>query len=243
MAYHITGLISAAIFLLTIGGLWTQCQLIFKRNKAFATGNLAQRPTAVLSLNQFVSSFLAFFSFFLYGACLQRFNHYLVWPRLIATLLTLVVLYEIMRDRREPRAIISFLGCAVFLLAAPALLMFHPDSAASAKLISQVLIVVATVILAQGYLHQVFVIRQSGLTGAVSLRMHQCFLLKDLSTIAFAWTMGMAAGWPILLLSAVSAITKMITIWHFRWTRLSPLARERRERSGASLVETPLVLG
>src|SRR6266436_2177051 len=144
MAYHITGLISAAIFLLTVGGLWSQLQFIFLRKRSFAGGSAIQRPTAILSLNQFVSSFLAFFSFFLYGACLQRFNHYLVWPRLVATLLTLVVLYEIMRDRREPRSVISFLGCAAFLLAAPAMLMFHPDSAASAKFISQVLIVVAT---------------------------------------------------------------------------------------------------
>jgi len=75
-------------------GVWSATAVHFSAKRTVASGNLAQRPTAILSLNQFVSSFLAFFSFFLYGACLQRFNHYLVWPRLLACLLTLAVLYE-----------------------------------------------------------------------------------------------------------------------------------------------------
>ena len=85
MTYHITGLISAVIFLLTVSGLWLQLQLVWKRKQAFMAG-ACERPTAVLSLNQVVSSFLAFYSFFLYGGCLPRFNHYLVWTRLVASL-------------------------------------------------------------------------------------------------------------------------------------------------------------
>ena len=102
MTYHITGLISALIFLLTAGGLWSQLQFVWGRQREFTAGaHGAERPTAVLSLNQFVSSFLAFYSFFIYGAGLARFNHYLVWPRLAASLFTLVLLWEILRDRRD----------------------------------------------------------------------------------------------------------------------------------------------
>src|SRR5438046_8686696 len=147
MAYHITGLISAAIFLLTVGGLWAQLQFIFQRKRSFAGGNAIQRPTAILSLNQFVSSFLAFFSFFLYGTCLQRFNHYLVWPRLLACLLTLAVLYEMIRDRRYALSIMSFSLCVGLLVAAPAVLLFNPRAAGSGKFLSQVLIVIVTGIL------------------------------------------------------------------------------------------------
>src|SRR5437762_13633920 len=111
MAYHVTGLINALIFLLTIGGLWAQLRFIWQRKTAYRAGDSILRPAAILSLNQFVSSFLAFFSFFLYGACLQRFNHYLVWPRLLACLLTLAVLYEMMRDRRDALSIMSFSLC------------------------------------------------------------------------------------------------------------------------------------
>ena len=82
MSYHVTGLISSANFLLTIVGLWAQLGFVWRRKQSATEGSQDhERPTAVLSVNQFVSSYLAFFSFFsffLYGMCLERFNHYLV---------------------------------------------------------------------------------------------------------------------------------------------------------------------
>jgi hypothetical protein len=230
MTYHITGLISAAIFLLTISGLWAQLKFVrIRRQQLTLENEFAERPTAVISVNQFVSSFLAFFSFFLYGACLERFDHYLVWPRLAASILTLVVLFDIMRDRRDVVSSFAFVGCTLLLAGASLLLVIMPGTVAWVRTFSQGLILVATVIMAQGYLHQVVLIRQTGTTGGVSARLHQFFFLKDVSTIAFSLAMGVSTGWPVLLLSTVSAATKLITLWHFRWARLSPLARQRRE--------------
>jgi uncharacterized protein with PQ loop repeat len=202
MTYHLTGIISALTFLLTVSGLWSQLQLVWKRKRDFQRGG-TERPTAVLSLNQFVSSFLAFFSFFLYGGCLQRF---------------------------------------ALLLGSPALFLAQSAAVAWGRVLSQGLVVIVTIILAQGYLHQVVLIRQTGRTGAVSLRLHQFFLWKDITTIAFALAMGWAAGWPLLLLSSVGAATKLATMWHFRWARLSVLARQRREGVGAlHALETPSI--
>ena len=239
MSYHITGLISSAIFLLTIGGLWAQLGLVWQRKQSATAGSEShERPTAVLSVNQFVSSFLAFFSFFLYGACLERFNHYLVWPRFAAALLTLAVLFEIVRDRRDRVATLVFVVCAALLVGAPLGLVTIPGAAEWGRTVSQTLIVIVTVILAQGYLHQVLMIRQTGRTGGVSARLHQFFFWKDISTIAFALSMGTSTGWPLILLSTVSAATKLVTLWHFRWVRLSPIARQRREVTSAEPVAT-----
>ena len=126
MSYHITGVISSAIFLLTIVGLWAQLVLIWKRrkNESLAT----EQSTAVMSVNQFVSSFLAFFSFFLYGACLDPFNHYLVWPRLIAAILTLAVLVEIFRDRRDLSATMGVVSCFVMLAGSSLALVVIPGA-------------------------------------------------------------------------------------------------------------------
>ena len=233
MSYHITGLISSAIFLLTIGGLWAQLGFVWRRKRSVSQGETDERPTAVLSVNQFVSSFLAFFSFFLYGACLERFNHYLVWTRLAAELLTLAVLFEIVRDRRERVALFAFVACALLLVGAPLGLISIPGAAEWGRTASQSLIVIVTAILAQGYLHQVLMIRRTGRTGGVSARLHWFFFWKDISTIAFALSMGTSTGWPLILLSSVSAATKVVTLWHFRWVRLSPLARERRNSTNA----------
>lgn len=238
MSYHITGLISSAIFLLTLAGLWAQLGFVWRRKLSAADGETHERPTAVLSVNQFVSSFLAFFSFFLYGACLERFNHYLVWPRLAASLLTLAVLFEILRDRRDRVARSAFVFCTVLLIGAPLGLVAIPGAATWGRTISQTLIVIATIVLAQGYLHQVLLIRQTGRTGGVSARLHQFFFWKDVSTIAFALSMGASTGWPLILLSSVSAATKIVTLWHFRWVRLSPLADQRRNTTAGSPTET-----
>ena len=238
MSYHVTGLISSAIFLLTIGGLWSQLGFVWQRQQAATNGGSHERPTAVLSVNQFVSSYLAFFSFFLYGMCLQRFNHYLVWPRLTASVLTLAVLFEIVRDRRDRVASSAFAACAILLVGAPLGLVTIPGAAEWGRTVSQTLIVIVTVILAQGYLHQVLMIRQTGRTGGVSARLHQFFFWKDISTIAFAYTMGTTTGWPLMLLSTVSAATKLVTLWHFRWVRLSPVALQRRETTVGVPTET-----
>ena len=244
MSYHITGLISAVIFLLTVGGLWSQLRFVWQRKNHFKAGPFeSERPTAVLSLNQFVSSFLAFFSFFLYGACLRRFNHYLVWPRLVAALLVLAVLLEMQRDRRDRLSAAAFITCATLLVMGPVLLVAIPGATAWGQRISQGLIVAVTIILAQGYLHQVMLIRQMGRTGGVSLRMQQFFLLKDISTIAFALAMGILNGWPLLLLSSVSAVTKLTAMWHFRWVRLSWLARQRRAALDSAQPDLALTSG
>ncbi len=238
MSYHVTGLISSAIFLLTIGGLWSQLGFVWQRQQAATNGGSHERPTAVLSVNQFVSSFLAFFSFFVYGACLERFNHYLVWPRLTASLLTLAVLFEIVRDRRGRVATVAFAVCAALLIGTPLSLIVIPGAVEWGRTVSQTLIIIVTVILAQGYLHQVLLIRQTGRTGGVSARLHQFFLWKDISTIVFALSMGTSSGWPLLLLSSVSAATKVVTLWHFRWVRLSPIASQRRDTTAGALTRT-----
>ncbi len=88
--------------LFTWAGLISQLREIARRKQANLAGlEEGDLPTAILSTNQFVSSFLAFFAFFIYGMSLTPFNHYLVWPRLGATILTLVILWEIFRDRRD----------------------------------------------------------------------------------------------------------------------------------------------
>jgi hypothetical protein len=93
---------------------------------------------------------------------------------------------------------------------------------------AETLVIIATVVLAQGYFHQILLIRHNGRTGAVSIRFHQCVLLTALSTIAFGFAIGLKDGWPLILLASTSATLKLITLWHFRWVRVSKVAAIRR---------------
>ncbi len=233
MSYHLTGVISTFFFLLTLVGLGSQIHIVRRRKRACTEGRLGDgSATDILSLNQFTMSFLAFFSYFVYGFCLERFNHYLVWPRLIALCLVLVILGEIARDRRRWTSVAAFGGCLVATVGGLALLVIGLDIDLEIRRVSQVLVVVAALLLIQGYMNQVVLIRRLGRTGAVSLRMHQMFLSRDLATIAFALAMGVKAGWPLLVMNGVSAFTKVVVLYHFRWVRLSLEAELRRRESG-----------
>jgi hypothetical protein len=211
MNYHLTGIISTVFFMLCLLGLVVQLRFIWRRKKDTAI----ERPTAVISLNQFASSYLAFYAFFVYGFCLERFNHYLVWSRLFACLLVILILFEVFKDRRDRRSLLLFGGASLLFVVAVSLMAFDLKLAVANQQLMQVLIMMITPVLAQGYFHQAKEIRKLGNTGGVSLPMHQLSFAKDLSTIAFSLTMGVTAGWPVLLLSGVSALAKLPVFFAF----------------------------
>jgi hypothetical protein len=229
LGYHLTGIVSSLVFLLCLAGLFAQLRLIWTRKRLSLGGKLADgRATDVLSLNQFASSFLAFYSFFVYGFVIERFNHYLVWPRLLASLLTLAILFEIMTDRHDKSSVWVFVTCFAAALVAVAALVIHPAASVSGRYFSLALVVVSTLMVSQGYAHQIHVIRRTGRTGGVSLRMHQLTFLKDLSTLLLGAAMGLKTGWPLLLMNGTCALIKLSVLWQFRWARVSPVAHQRR---------------
>ena len=67
---------------------------------------------------------------------------------------------------------------------------------------------IVTALLVQGTLHQLFVIRRSQVIGALSPALFQSILIKDVTTLAFAFTMPFAIAWPLILLNGASVITR-----------------------------------
>lgn len=103
--YHLTGMASAFFVTLSLAGLVLQVRFIRERKRRFAGGGLAdERPTSTFSLSRFFASYFGFYSLLAYGLCLERLNHYLVWPRALAVMIILVILYAIMVDRKVGRA-------------------------------------------------------------------------------------------------------------------------------------------
>jgi hypothetical protein len=173
--------------------------------------------------------FFACYAFYLYGIILNPINHYLAWPRFIALIILIGLFYQVLIDRKTWISKIVF-SCAIlmFFLSGFIFLIKH-DVDNIGKGFSQVLIIISTLVLAQGYLHQILLIRKTGKTGAVSIRFHQCVLLTAISTVAFGFAIGYTDGWPLILLASVSATMKIITLWHFRWVRVSAVAKKIRE--------------
>ena len=234
MTYDLSGLASALLVTLSLLGLFMQARLIVRRKRTFLGQSAlkqttTERPTETLSVNRFFASFLGFYSIGLYALSLYEVNHYLLWPRVLAVSILLFILYQIYWDRRDK------ISATVFYLALASLVVAItiPFIGFRAEVYStgapQTLIILSVVLFLQGAIHQVIKIRREGRTGALSLAMNQLFLLKDISTILFAFFMGLEYGWPVLLFSGVSLIMQCVFIWHFRWVKVSPKAALARQ--------------
>ncbi len=215
MSYQFWGLFNAALVLLSAIGIYQQLRRVLTRK----ADSSIQQPTAILSLNQFTASFWAYFSFYLFGASLPQFDHYLVWPRLIASVLVLCILWQIYRDRHTKASGYALILCGISLMLGLVVLPVADQFLWWLQPVSSVLIVLITCLLAQGYGHQIYLIYKSRQTGAVDIRMSQFILIKDISTIGFALVLGVEQAWPLLLLASVSAMTKIIILIQFRWVR------------------------
>ena len=231
MSYTFWGLINSLFIMTSLYGIYLQLKKVRQRKKH---NHQPGSATRVLSIRQFLVSFLAYLSFYIYGYSIKPFNHFIVWPRLIAASLVLAVLYHIWHDRRNRSGHAALLTAVVFYLLAMAgfilsLVVEGWGFNDHGKNISTVLIVMITLFLAYGYYGQIRLIYLHGCTGAVELKMSQWILMMDISTIAFALSMGLSAGWPLLLLAGVSGITKIIILYLFRWVRISKGAKYRRQ--------------
>ncbi|MEC8417397.1 MAG: hypothetical protein VXZ36_06225 [Pseudomonadota bacterium] len=201
MLYHVMGLVSSALFLLTWFGLWSQIKSMNKYQYLCRDANNS------LSLNQFGSSYFAFFSLFLFGISVEPFNHYLVWTRFGALLLTLVIIMKIWQQRRGPvTTMVTSMATLVFL-AGIASMFFRPFPAI-AQLGTATLMLGVTVILFQGTLHQLLVLKRRQKVGSLSATLFKNILIKDVSTLLFGLTMPLSQSWPLLVLNGTSVIMR-----------------------------------
>ena len=226
MWYNFFGSINTVLIFVSLYGVFLQLNKVWLRKE-----NNKTKVTDILSQNQFTMSFLAYFSFFIYGYSVANFNHYIVWSRLIASLFVALIVFEIWRDRKSHVSLVGILFVGLCFVVGILGLIFHDAYAIQSRNMSTILIVIITLLLAQGYTHQIKLIMSSGKTGAIDIRMSQFILMMDISTIAFAISMGISVGWPLMFLAVVSGITKIIIMLLFRWVRLSPIAENRRLKS------------
>ncbi len=223
MLFNFFGTLNSILIVASLVGVFSQVRTVWLRKRDNLNG-----ATEVLSLNKFFVSFLAYYSFFVYGMSIEPFNHFIVWPRLIAALLVAVILYEIWVDRKAITPL-SFLILAIVLLVSGVVFGLTGNTYEdNGRQLMTVMIVIITIFLAQGYIHQIMQVLKLGSTGALDIKMSQFILLMDLSTIAFAFVMGLKDGWPLMLLAVVSACTKLIILYLFRWVRTSVSAERRR---------------
>jgi uncharacterized protein with PQ loop repeat len=212
--YTLWGTISSAFFLSAVPAIVHQLRVIWKRKRLRDEGALSEPVTQSVSLNQIVSSYFAIFSFFLFGIVLQNPDPYLTYPRAIVGLLLYWVVFEIHLDRktRATKLAIALMSTSLFI---PCVLVATGTRASSsAQGLSNILVCVAAVLMAQGAWSQYVALRTSKKRGAVSLPMHLVLYGKDFSGLMFGCQIGWTA-WSIVLMHAVNLITRAPIIYTY----------------------------
>jgi hypothetical protein len=212
--FVLVGSLSSFLFILCLGGLIDQIIKIIKKRKAGIVN-----VTRELSLNQFFSSYLSFYGFFIYSFLLEQVNFFLFSTRFGACLLTAAVIYLISLDRKKNKAILANLILIFSIILAYLLFKNKTELADIAKNGTQILIVISTILLLQGGLHQILIIRQKKSVGVLSFKMSFVFCLKDIANCLFGLTIGFADGWPLILMGSVSGLIKAAILFHFYWVK------------------------
>ncbi len=221
--YQFFGSLNTLMMFVSVYGLWIQLRLVWQRKQDISI----KHSTDLLSTNQFFAAFLAYCSFFIYGYSITPFNHFIVWPRLLAALLVTMILWEIFRDRQNRRSKGIFALSLCGLIVGISGLLLTPQTGGISQSLTATMIVAVTLFLAQGYYHQIRLIIKNGETGAVALKLNQFIALKDVSTIAFALTMNISSSWPLIFLATTSGITKLVIMYLFHWVKVSEVAKSR----------------
>jgi hypothetical protein len=181
--------------------------------------------TDIISLNRTFFSYLAFYANYILGMSLAHFDLYLVLTRTVAIVILLITLWEIFRDRQNTSSALVFFFSLLLYLLATAAMLINQSRLVPLLPFAQQFVVIATLFLLQGYIHQIFVIRRTGRIGGLSKLMFQLLTIKEISMIAFAFSMGLENGWALVFMHASILLAELVLLWHFRWVRLT---RERR---------------
>ncbi|MCB1754931.1 MAG: hypothetical protein KDJ38_05390, partial [Gammaproteobacteria bacterium] len=171
--------------------------------------------TQSLSANGFTSSFVAFYSFFIYAMMLDPIEPFVFFTRLAASLMTLTVLYEIYRDRTALSDKAPFLISTAAMVLSVVLLVLREDVMAFIRPASTILVVVSSLVMLQGGVSQIIKIVKSRTTGALSFAMTLIFFAKDVSNVLFGLVLGLVDGWPLVLIGGVSGLMKLIILGLF----------------------------
>lgn len=211
-AYHITGILQASLFVLSISAIYVQLRFVQRRRRRHAEAGTAEPATDNLSMVAVSGSFAAFFSFLLLSTATDPFAHYIFWSRIPACVLTILLLWEFRRD--HPSSAGAWLGPISSGLFVSALVGTAFDPGMSRGFIEplQFLVVGAGVILVGGQAHQLWLLLTRRRVGALSLSARTLNLLKDLSTVAFGLALGVHQSWSFVAVAGANATVTAIVI-------------------------------
>lgn len=228
--YYFWGLVSSILFLSAIPAVVHQLQLIWKRKRLKAEGLSAEPATLSISLNQIFSSYVAIYSFFLFGLVTDSPDPFLTYPRAVVGVLLCAVIFEIFRDRRSVASQWVLAACFISVLMPLGLVATGYRTSGIARDSSSALVCVAALCLAQGNISQYLVLKRSRKRGGVSLPMHLLLYGKDFAGMMFGLQIGTSA-WSIVLMHGLNLVMRAPII--YTYARIGAPSASSAEEDGS----------
>lgn len=212
--YLFWGSLSSLCFLSAVPAIGHQLWLIYERKRRRACGELQEAATQSISINQVFSSFCGIYSFFLFGIVLDPPDLFLTIPRFIAAVLIYLVVLEIYRERRDRPSTYAMWGCTLLSGIPVALILTGVRTATASRSLSQAVVILATLLMAQGCLAQYRALRLSGQRGGVSFPMHAMLYAKDFTGLMFGMQLGWTA-WAIILMHLSNLVMRLPLMYRY----------------------------
>ena len=211
-AYHITGILQACLFVLSISAVYLQLKFVRKRRQNFDKNNLTELATYNLSAFSIIGSFAAFYTFLLISTAIEPFAHYIFWSRIPACILGILLLWEFRIDYPSKKIALLAPAAATLFLLTLIFTLFAYEVSRSHIAVIQLLVVSSGVILISGQLHQLWLLLKNKRVGALSLNARTLNLMKDISTVAFGLALGVDQSWSVVAVASVNAVVTAVII-------------------------------
>lgn len=212
--YLLWGTVSSLFFFSAVPAIGHQLWVIHCRKRQRARGELQAQATQSISVNQIFSSYCGVYSFFLFGIVRHPPDLFLTVPRFIAAVLLYWVVIEIYRERRDRSSQWAFWACTASAFIPIVLVVAGVRTSSGSRFVSQVMVLTATLLMAQGCLAQYRMLKRAGQRGAVSLPMHAMLYGKDFSGLMFGLELG-ASAWSIILMHASNLVMRLPILYGY----------------------------
>lgn len=210
--YHVFGLLFSALSLAAIYGVWLQLKLILSRKKE--TGIERGFASDNISINRTLGSYLAFYANFLLGLSFTEIDPYLASTRFLAIVLLLATFFEIFKDRQSGKAKSAFIFTSALFALSLFYGIFMRHILVDTLFFIQCFAAFSALFLIQGYIHQISVLRKTKRIGALSKKAFQMFIIKEISTLFFAATLGFSDAWSLYFMSGSLLICEIILLFY-----------------------------
>ena len=225
--YHITGILQAALFILSISAVYVQLRLVRIRRQMIGCQSIPELPTDNLSVVAVAGAFAAFLSFLMFSTATQPFAHYIFWSRIPACILAILLLWEFRHDHAT--GVVRVLGPIATVLFGAGIVStaLFPGMSRECIHLIEALVIVTGVVLIGGQIHQLWLLLKRRRVGALSLKARMLNLMKDVSTIAFGLMIGAQQSWSLIAVAGANAtMTALIIVTGMCMMKYSPPSSE-----------------